>query len=356
MDWIEVIAAASGDSLATGYRRYLLVRLLVIAGFAAALVLSFLFDVATGPSTFPVGDIVTGLIEPSALDAGKQVILWDVRLPYAVMAVLVGAALGLSGAEMQTVLNNPLASPFTLGISGAATLGASLAIVFQFDLPGVGSNYVISASAFVGAICATLLIQSLSRFYGASLDVVVLFGIALYFAFQSMVSLVHFMADASASQEIIFWTMGSLSRANWDKIGIVAVTLALCLPLSMRQSWSLTALRGGEDHARSLGISVERLRLLVLLRVSLLAAVAVSFVGEIAFVGLVGPHIARMALGENHKVFLPGSTLAGALSLSLASIVSKSLVPGLILPVGMVTTFVGIPLFVGLILAQRRRS
>jgi iron complex transport system permease protein len=137
-------------------------------------------------------------------------------------------------------------------------------------------------------------------------------------------------------------------------VGVVAVVLAICLPLSLRHVWAMTALRAGEDQARSFGIQVERLRMLVLLRVSLLAAAAVAFVGTIGFIGLVGPHIARLALGEDHRFYLPGAAMAGALVLSLASIASKSLVTGVVLPVGIVTALVGIPLFMAMILGQRR--
>jgi iron complex transport system permease protein len=161
-------------------------------------------------------------------------------------------------------------------------------------------------------------------------------------------------AASKARQQIVFWTMGSLGRATWFKIGIVTAVLAVCSLWSTRTAWSLTALRSGEEQARSIGVAVERVRLLTLLRVSLLAATALSLVGTIGFVGLVGPHIARMLLGEDHRYLLPGAALSGALMLSAASILSKSLVPGVVLPIGIVTALVGVPLFMVLILRQRR--
>src|SRR5690606_35238270 len=185
---------------------------------------------------------------------------------------------------------------------------------------------------------------------------VVLFGIALLFGLNALVGLLQFVADAESLQQIVFWTMGSLARANLEKVAIVAAVLLICLPLSLRQSWAMTALRSGEEQARSLGIKVERLRLVSLLRVSLLTGVALAFVGEIGFIGLVGPHIARMLLGEDHRFYLPGSALAGALLLSLSSIASKALVPGVVLPVGIITALVGIPLFVTLIVTRGRES
>jgi iron complex transport system permease protein len=342
--------------LAAAYRRFSFLRQALLAALLLALLVSFVADVATGPSLFPLADIWRGLFDRDSLSAAQAVILWDVRLPYAVMAVLVGASLGLAGAEMQTALNNPLASPFTLGIAAAATFGASLAIVLGLDFSGLGEHLAIPLMAFLFAGAATLLILVLSRSYGASTDTVVLFGIALLFAFEALGWLLQFIADSDALQQIVFWTMGSLARATWPKIAVVAAVFAICFAFSLRQVWAMTALRGGEEQARSFGIAVERLRLVVLLRVSLLAAAALAFVGTIGFVGLVGPHIARLLLGEDHRFYLPGAALAGALMLSLASIASKSIVPGVVLPIGIVTALVGVPLFMALILGRRKRG
>ena len=258
------------------------------------------------------------------------------------------------GAEMQTVLNNALASPFTLGVGSAATLGASLIIVLDFTCLGLSFTYLLPVAAFMSASLASLLILMLSRMMGASIHTVLLFGIALMFGLNAAVGLLQFIADASALQQIIFWTMGSLARANMEKVGIVSFVFLVCFIFSVSQIWSLTTLRTGEEQARSLGINVERLRLIVLLRVSLLTAVALAFVGEIGFIGLVAPHIARLLFGEDHRFFIPGSAIAGALLLSLSSIVSKTLLPGILLPVGIVTALVGIPLFISLILSRGR--
>jgi iron complex transport system permease protein len=344
---------ARTDSLAHAYARVALRRTLLLAVFAIALALSFLFDVSTGPSTFPLVDIVHGLFNANSLPIAQSVILWDVRLPYAVMAVLVGASLGLAGGEMQTVLNNPLASPLTLGVSAAAAVGASVAILLDIHIPGVDANYIVATCAFISAATTTLAIQILARVFGASTNAVILFGIALTFALNALVSLIQFMADSDTLQQIVFWTMGGLTRATWDKIAILSIVAAICLALSLRSVWAMTALRTGEDQARSLGVAVERLRLITLLRVSLLAAVAVAFVGTIGFIGLVAPHMSRLALGEDHRFYVPGCALAGALVLSLSSITSKLIVPGLIVPVGIVTALVGIPMFMALIMRQR---
>ncbi|AKJ29742.1 FecCD family ABC transporter permease [Caldimonas brevitalea] len=342
-------------ALATRYRQVVRSRVIALALMAAVLLASLAVDVASGPSSFPLSQLATGLWRPDTLDAAQRVILWDVRLPYAVMAVLVGASLGLAGAEMQTALDNPLASPFTLGIAAAASVGASLVIVSGFDAYGLGEPIAVPAGAFLCAAGATLLIQTLTRVWGAGVDTVVLFGIALMFTFEALLWLLQFIASPDSLQQIVFWVMGSLSRATWDKIAVVATTLLVCMVWAQRQAWTMTALRGGEDQARSLGIAVERLRLVTLLRVSLLSAAALAFVGTIGFVGLVGPHIARLLLGEDHRFLLPGSALAGAVMLSVASVLSKTLVPGVVLPVGIITALVGVPVFMGLILKHRSR-
>lgn len=350
----QTAPAATPIPLSHHYARFVRGRVLTLGAMAILLVVSFLGDIATGPAALPLSDVLTGLLTPEALPRGQSVILWDIRLPYAVMALAVGAALALAGAEMQTVLNNPLASPFTLGVTNAATLGAAMAIVLDLSLPGLDQTWLIPVSAFVLAMASTVLIQLLARMQGSSTETVVLFGIAMVFVMNALLWLVQYVASADAIQQIVFWTMGSLARATWEKVAIVALVVAVCLPLSLRHVWSMTALRAGEDHARSFGIRVERLRMMALLRASLLSAVAVSFVGTIGFIGLVGPHLARLTLGEDHRFYLPGAVLAGAGVMSMASIASKTIVTGAVLPVGIVTALVGIPLFMALILGQRR--
>lgn len=342
--------------LADGYARFVRHRIMIMTFMTLCVAVAFLCDVFTGPAALSPGAVIDGFLDPAGLPGPIHYILFNVRLPYAVMAVLVGASLGLAGAEMQTVLNNALASPFTLGVSAAATLGASLVLVFGLTPPGIPQEMVLPASAFLFAALAAMAIHLLAQTQSTGADSVVLFGIALVFAINAIVALLQFIADAETLQQIVFWGMGSLGRSSWPKIAVVAAVLAVALPLSFREVWKLTALRAGEAQAESLGIDTRRLRRGVMLRASLLAAVAVSFVGTIGFVGLVGPHIARLALGEDHRFFLPGSAIAGALILSLASVASKTIIPGLIIPVGIVTSIVGVPLFLSLLLRRERRA
>ncbi|WP_034915970.1 iron ABC transporter permease [Erwinia sp. 9145] len=346
--------ATTGDaSIMVRYHRLLRYRLLMIGVLLLAIFTSLVLDFTLGPSGLSLSTLWQTLLSPESVDAGTRVIVWDIRLPYALMAVMVGLVLGLAGAEMQTILNNPLASPFTLGVSSAAAFGAALAIVLGLGIPGIADQWFISANAFVFALFAALMLDGITRWTRVATSGVVLFGIALVFTFNALVSMMQFIASEDTLQGLVFWTMGSLARASWEKLGVLLIAFAILAPLSMMSSWKLTALRLGEDRALSFGIDVRRLRLATLLRISILSALAVAFVGPIGFIGLVAPHIARLIFGEDHRYYLPASALTGALVLSLASIVSKNLVSGVIVPVGIVTSLVGVPFFLSIILRHR---
>lgn len=338
------------------YSRSVRTKLFAIAVLAVMAMAALLLDIATGPSSISPLTVLQGVFDPSSLSTAQQAIVWQVRLPYALMAMMVGAALALAGAEMQTVLNNPLASPFTLGVSSAASFGASLAIVLGLGASFIGADWLVPLNAFVFAFGSVLALQALARVKGSGIESIVLFGIALVFAFNALTALVQFLSSAEALQQLVFWTMGSLSRATWSNVAALAVVLVVVTPFSLLASRALTALRLGEDRAMSFGVDVKRLRFLSLLRVSLLSATAVAFVGAIGFIGLVGPHIARLLVGEDHRYFLPASVLAGAVIMSLASAASKVIVPGVLMPVGIVTAMIGVPVFLLLIFRNGGRA
>jgi iron complex transport system permease protein len=183
----------------------------------------------------------------------------------------------------------------------------------------------------------------------------VLAGIALMFLFQALLALLQFVASPEALQQVVFWLIGSLQRATWPKLGLVAAVLAVATPLMLRDAWALTAMRLGDERAAALGVKVRAVRLRGFVFVSVATGVAVAFVGTIGFVGLVAPHVARMLLGEDQRVLLPGAALAGAVLLSAASVASKTVSPGALFPIGIVTALIGVPFFAWLILASRRR-
>lgn len=326
-------------------------RRLVLLALAVACVVGLVLDVMTGPSMLPMGEVISSLLQLSGVDDTSHTIVYDLRLPIAFMALLVGASLGAGGAEMQTLLNNPMASPYTLGLAAAAGFGASLVIAFgSFGLP---LQYAVPIGAFSMTMIASavlFLFASLRQFAAATL---ILVGIALLFIFQSLLSLVQFTASAEVSQQILFWLFGSLTKSTWSNVSVVAVVSGICIAFLMRDNWKLTALRLGEQRASALGVNITRLRIKTLILVAMMTATAISFVGVIGFIGLVAPHVARLLVGEDQRYFLPATMLAGAAFLSFSSVLSKVIVPGALFPVGIVTSFVGVPFLFWIIWTKR---
>lgn len=336
------------------YRRLARRRLGILASLSLLTLACLALDLSSGQALYTPFQILSALWRADA-PLAIQVIFWDLRLPVALSALVVGASLAVAGVQMQTVLNNPLASPFTLGLSAAASFGAAIGLVLGVTiLPAYAVAYAIPVNAFLVSMLAAVFIHRLSRRQGITSEMIVLLGTTLVFSFTALLEALQYVAPDQALSAVVFWTMGSLSRANWIKLAIMSATLLGVWLVFARQAWALTALRLGEARAASLGIQVARLRLSSILLGSLLASVCVSFVGTIGFIGLVGPHIARLLVGEDQRFLLPASALCGALLLSAASVLSKSLLPGQTLPIGIVTSLVGVPLFFVLILRRRR--
>jgi iron complex transport system permease protein len=199
------------------------------------------------------------------------------------------------------------------------------------------------------------LIAGISSIKRIGVQGVMLFGVALMFGYDSVLTMMHYIASENQLQTLIFWQMGSLERSDWGKITVLAIVLPIVLLIMMKDAWKLSALKMGNERVQVMGINVTRLRLKVLVLVSVITSLAVSFVGAIGFVGLVAPHIARMIVGEDQRFFLPSSFLVGAFLLELGSIASKSIMVGIVLPLTVVMSMVGIPFFIFLILKQRGR-
>lgn len=344
---------AEVDSTWLAYRRLASRRATVLATAASVLTLSVVLDIMTGPALLPMTDVI-GSILGTTRDRTVDAIVWTIRLPVALMALVVGAALGLSGAIMQTILNNPLASSYTLGVSAGAGFGAALAIVVGARLP-VPDAFTVPVSAFLFSGIACAGVYLIGRARGATSEILVLAGIAMLFLFQALLSLLQFLASPEALQQIVFWLFGSLQKATWSKLAIVGSVVIGAAGLLARDVWRLTALRLGDERARGLGVRVQATRLRSFAIISALTGAAVAFVGTIGFVGLVAPHVARIFVGEDQRALLPASAVFGALILSAASIASKTISPGAIFPIGIVTALLGVPFFVWLILANRRR-
>ncbi len=340
--------AGNFDYKKHSYRRiiFILIGLLICT-------VSFITDVIVGPASLTLRDVWLAVMQSPEVSKNADVIIWSIRLPTAVMALLVGASLGIAGAGMQTILDNPLSSPYTLGISAGAGFGASLVVVIGLSSLEFLGEFMVPFGAFVFAGLTSFFIYSINKIKNFSSETMILAGIGMMFLFQALQSLMQYMATPEALQNIVFWTMGSLTKANWLSISIVLVALLVMLPLMMRESWRLTALKLGDEKASGLGVNVENLRVKIFLFISIITAVAVSFVGTIGFIGIVGPHIARMLVGEDQRYFLPLSAVCGMVILSLASIASKMLIPGAMFPIGIVTAIIGVPFFFSLVLTRK---
>jgi iron complex transport system permease protein len=280
--------------------------------------------------------------------------LWVVRFPRIVMALVVGAALAVAGAVMQAIFGNPLAEPGVVGVSSGAALGAATAIVVGASVLGVAG---VAVAAFFGGLVATLLVYVVSRAGGRTEVVTLLLtGIAVNAIAQAGIAFVLFVADSASREQIVFWQLGSLGGSLWSQVAVVAAVAVpgVLVALALARRYDLLAL--GERNARHLGVDVERLRLVSIVLVALLTGVAVAFTGIIAFVGLVVPHLIRMIIGPAHRGLVLASAVGGGALLVIADLLTRTLVAGAELPIGMLTSLVGGPFFFWLLYRQRRRS
>ena len=347
--------AVPGPVSANRSRAVLVGIILAVLLLAAILLSAFLGQLGATPSEV-VGSLLRALgiqnpwVPDDVIDRG----LWVIRFPRIVMAMVVGAALAVAGAVMQAIFGNPLAEPGVVGVSAGAALGASIAIVAGLAAFG---DWTIAAMAFGGALLATLLVYGIARSNGRTEVVTLLLtGIAVNAFAGAGVALTLFVADAASREQIVFWQLGSLSGSQWREVLIVfaAAVVGTVLATSLGRRYDLLAL--GERNARHLGVDVERLRIGSIVLVAVLTGAAVAFVGIIAFVGLIVPHIVRMVLGPSHRALIVTSAFGGALLLVIADLLARTLVPGGELPIGLLTSLVGGPFFLALLWQQRRRS
>lgn len=280
--------------------------------------------------------------------------LWVVRFPRIMMGLGVGAALAVAGAVMQAIFGNPLAEPGVVGVSAGAALGASAAIVFGVTALG---SWSVALFAFAGGLLATLLVYFVSRANGRTEVVTLLLtGIAINAFAGAGLAFLLFAGDAASREQIIFWQLGSLNGSRWQEVIIVAVvtTVGVIGAFVLAGRYNLLAL--GERNARHLGVNVEVLRITSIVIVALLTGVAVAFCGIIAFVGLVVPHIIRMAIGPSHRPLIIASAVGGGALITFADLIARTAVAGSDLPIGMLTSLIGGPFFFFLLYRQRKRS
>jgi len=322
----------------------------VLASLTLLLVAAFALSIRVGSVTLDLRAVLTALAGRG--DAATGSIIRELRLPRAVAAALVGAALAVSGATFQALLRNALAEPYVLGVSGGAALGAVAAIV----LGGLtASPTSISAAAFLGAAASIALVLRVAAGVGPTLDtrVLLLAGVVVGAFANAGIFLILSIADVAAFRSATGWMMGSLSGSTWTGAATLAAYLVPTLVLLLALARPLNALAIGEDTAAYLGVSVERTKWLAFGAASLLAAAAVAAAGIIGFVGLIVPHAVRLAWGSDHRLLLPGSALLGATFVLVTDTAARTVVAPTELPLGAVTAIVGVPLFVALL--RRRR-
>lgn len=291
-------------------------------------------------------------------------IIWNIRMPRVLAALIAGAGLSVAGLIMQTTLNNPMASPSTLGVSNAAVFGANLSIIaFAGGFLSTGNNltnyvvgvnpYATSLMAFVFSTLSILLILGLCTLRSFSPNVVVLSGMAIGSVWTAATTVLQFYATDVGLSAAVIWNFGDLGRATYRTDGIMFVVVAVVFLYFMVMSWRLNALLGGEATAKTMGINVELLRFTSMLLASVITAVCVSFLGIIGFVGIICPHIAKKLLGQDHRVTIPASALGGSLLLVFADTISRSMGNGSALPVGAITSLLGAPFFIAIIFSRK---
>jgi len=299
--------------------------------------------------------------------ASQVRIIWNIRIPRVLAAIIAGAGLSVSGLIMQTDLNNPMASPSTLGVSNAAVFGANLSIIaFAGGFLSTGNNltsytagadpFATSLIAFIFSTISIILILGLCRLRSFQPGVVVLAGIAIGAVWTAATTILQFYATDVGLSAAVVWTFGDLGRATYRTDLIMAVVVVLGTAFFSIASWRFNALLSGDSAAKSMGIAVDRLRFVSMLIASMITAVCVSFLGIIGFVGIICPHITKKILGQDHRVSIPVSALSGSLLLLFADTLSRSMGNGSALPVGAITSLLGAPFFIAVILSRRREN
>lgn len=294
----------------------------------------------------------------------EQIIL-NIRLPRVLSAIVAGAALSVAGAAMQSILRNPLGSPFTLGISNAAAFGASVAVIIfgagsmqssQSDAVLFFNPYLITISAFASSLAATLIILAVIKIRNAGPETMILTGIMTGALFMAGTTALQYFADDVEIAAIVFWTFGDLGRADWREFFILLLVVIPAFLYFLFNRWNYNALDAGDETAHSLGVNVSKTRITGMLVASLSTAIVVSFFGIIAFVGLAVPHIVRTITGPDEKTLIPASALFGGLFLLVSDFAARAILSPVILPVGILTSFIGAPLFLFLLINRKRRS
>ena len=291
----------------------------------------------------------------------SRLIVWQIRVPRVLVAVMGGLGLATAGCVMQNNLQNPLASPSTLGISNAAAFGANMAIVVfgAGSIKGTGASlvainnpYSVTLSAFIWAMFAAVVILFLAKLGSFSPEAMILAGVAISSLFSAGTILIQYFARDVQVAAAVFWTFGDLGRVVWSEIAIMSIVVVIGVMYYLFRRWDYNALDSGEESAKSLGVNVGKVRFGGMLISSLITAILVSFLGVIGFIGLIAPQIMRRILGGDHRYLIAASGLAGALLLLISDILARVIISPIVLPIGAVTSFFGAPLFLYLLVGR----
>ncbi len=330
------------------------------------LLIVFLISLGIGTVSISISEIITAIwhkfgLMSSSLSETQEVVLFDIRLPRLVQTVLIGSALGISGAALQGLFRNPLVEPGLIGISGGASLGAVIVIIFGYqftpEIPLIFGNFLLPTAAFIGALMATFIVYFLAKSLGnTNITILILAGVAIMTLCQALIGLSIFYADDNQIRTYNFWTLGDLGGATWQKLSIVAPLIILPLIGILKYTRHLNAIAIGENEAFHMGINVERVKYLIITLSALAVGAAVSLAGMIGFIGLVIPHLIRLIFGPDHRIVLTGSILGGAILLIVADIFARTVVAPAELPIGIVTAMIGSPFFIYLLITAKKKS
>lgn len=317
-------------------------RVIVLIASIILTAIALLTDLCIGSSGMNIPTIIRTLAAGPNGETVDTLIIWSIRLPMTLTCLFVGASLAIAGLLVQTITNNPLASPYTLGISAGSSFGAATSITLGFTIWGMQWIGTVTL-AFVFAIGVSIAIFFLGKSRGLNTNTLILTGIIMNFFFTALQQYLQYSASAEVAQIISNWSFGNLSRASWASVWVSAIILIAGFLIITKLTWKLTALTAGEERAKSLGINVERLRIFTFIICAFLIAGAVGFIGTVAFVGLVAPHCARLLVGEDQRFLTPITTVLGSLIMLVAATVAKLMSSGSMLPVGIITSIVGVP-------------
>lgn len=355
--------ADSLEGVRQAYRSYVRRKWLVLVIVVIVLVGLIFASIMHGSSNLSAGEVLSALVGMG--DAYTQTVIWDLRMPHILTALVGGIALALAGCAFQSVLNNPLASASTLGISQGAAFGASMAIIVlaSFDPTASTAHDAIvftspastATCAFVGALISMVVILALARFRDMTPQSIVLAGVALSAMFNGITALIQYFASDTQVAAVVFWTFGSLRRVGYSELGLMAAVTALSAVFFHFQRWNFNAMESGEGSAHGLGVSVKRVRLANMIVGTVAASTVIAFCGTINFIGLIAPHIMRRFIGSDYRYLLPASALSGAALLLISDLISSSIMPGVILPIGAFTSLIGAPLFLYLLMKGMHR-